>query len=82
MAPLLHGPLDNPHATLVTLFMNAVLETINQDQMVRMAQIQTMPHLLKYIPLKTKPSGPYDPEMIKLAFAGGIVGTFDSAFNQ
>ena len=82
MVPLLHGPLVNPHATLITLFMNAVHETIGQGQMAQMAQMPTMARLREYMPLKTKPFGPYDPQMIKLAFARGRVGTFDSVFNM
>ena len=78
MVPLLHWPLVNPHATLITLFMNAVHETIDQVQIAQ----PTMSLVREYMPLKTKPFGPYDPEMIKLAFARGRLGTFDGVFNK
>ena len=51
MIPLLQPPTENPHATLITLFMNAVAEVSTvQDQIHDMtSNSQTTKRLLKYL---------------------------------
>ncbi|OBT63191.1 hypothetical protein VE03_07739 [Pseudogymnoascus sp. 23342-1-I1] len=86
MVPLLQGPLVNPHATLITLFMNAVDENLTtRDQLSGMS-----PHsperkrLLKYLPTTNMgmTMNPSSPEIIKFLFARNIVVTYDHIFNR
>ncbi|OBT80489.1 hypothetical protein VF21_00845 [Pseudogymnoascus sp. 05NY08] len=86
MMPLLQGPLVNPHATLITLFMNAVDESMtNKDQMACIT-----PHspeakrLLRYLPpidmgMMMNPGGP---DIIRYLCAQDIVATYDHIFNR
>jgi hypothetical protein len=82
MVPLLQGPLVNPHATLVTLFMNAVDENITEkDQMSSIsANSPATKRLVKYLPPKGMPANPYDPEIIKISLARDNVVTYDHIF--
>ncbi len=77
MVPLLQQPQDNPHATLVTLFMNAVDE--NQTDQDRLADISalspTTKRLVKYFPPKKGTTLTIsDPEVIKFSCARDVVG--------
>lgn len=89
MVPLLQGPLINPYATLITLFMNAVDENItDEDRMANMTpHSPTTKRLLKYLPRKgLHPNGMhpnlYSPEAVKFSFAWNSVATFDHIFDQ
>ncbi|KAL2022832.1 hypothetical protein VTK56DRAFT_4363 [Thermocarpiscus australiensis] len=84
MVPLLQDPLANPHATLITLFMNAVDENMtDEDRIADMApHSPTTRRLLKYLPLKGMPTNEFDPELIKFGFARDIVATHDHVFDR
>lgn len=86
MVPLLQGPLINPHATLITLFMNAVDENItDQDRMADMTpHSPTSKRLLKYLPPKRMLANPsmVNPEIIKFSYARDIVATYDHIFDR
>lgn len=84
MAPLLQAPLINPHATLITLFMNVVDENMTrQDQMARMTHGPTTKRLWKYLPPpKGMSLSPNGPEVIKSAFALESVATYDHIFDR
>jgi hypothetical protein len=85
MVPLLQGPLINPHATLITLFMNAVDENMtDQDRIAEMApHSPTTKRLLKYLPLKgVPPTNISDPRVIKISFARDNVATYDHIFDR
>lgn len=84
MVPLLQGPLINPHATLITLFMNAVEETKTDQDRVSGISLHSpaVKRLLKYLPLKGMPTSSYDPELIKFAYARDIVTTYDHIFDR
>jgi hypothetical protein len=84
MVPLLQGPLTNPHATLITLFMNAIDENMtNQDRMTQAKHIPTATRFLKYLPPKGVPfNNPHDPEVIKFSFARDNVATYDHIFDR
>lgn len=85
MAPLLQGPLINPHATLITLFMNAVDENITQkDRIAEMSpHCLTTKRLLKYLPIKgIPPTDVSDPSLIKFSFARDNVATYDHIFDR
>lgn len=85
MVPLLQVPLDNPYATLITLFMNAVMEaTTMQDNFDRIGP--TTKPLVKYLPKL----GPHEvstvstchPEIIKFALGRDVVSTYDHIFDR
>jgi hypothetical protein len=84
MIPLLQGPLVNPHATLITLFMNAVDENItDQDRLSDMTRNSpTTKRLLKYLRPKGVPTNSYDPEIIKMSYARDNVATYDHIFDR
>lgn len=85
MMPLLQDPLINPHATLITLFMNVVDENItDQDRMAdATSHSPTTKRLLKYLPLKgMAPINVSDPRVIKLSFARDNVATYDNIFDR
>lgn len=85
MIPLLQPPLVNPHATLITLFMNAVDQTITmQDQKADMSEKSvTTKRLLKYLPLKGMARfDTNDPQVIKFTYARDNVATFDHIFDR
>ena len=84
MVPLLQGPSINPHATLITLFMNAVDESLTpQDRMADVGKnSRATKRLLKYLPLKGWPTNPYDPQVIKFSYAQEKVATYDHIFDR
>lgn len=84
MVPLLQNPPENPHATLMTLFINAVEETlINQDeQRDLIPDPRTTKRLIEYLPPKGRQPSPYDPELIKFNPGRDLVTTYDHIFNR
>ena len=85
MVPLLQEPLINPHATLITLFMNVVDENITDQERIADAtpHSPTTKRLLKYLPLKGMPPINHsDPRIIKFSFARDNVATYDHIFDQ
>ncbi|KAH8593889.1 hypothetical protein B0O99DRAFT_546517 [Bisporella sp. PMI_857] len=48
LSPLLQSPLQNPHATLITLFINAVKEVVKMGHQID--EISDMEFLTKYLP--------------------------------
>lgn len=84
MVPLLQTPLQNPHATLITLFMNAVDETMtDQDKIRDMTPNSTSTkRLLRYLPPKGRPTSRFDPELIKFNLARDYVTTYDHIFER
>jgi hypothetical protein len=87
MVPLLEDPRTNPHATLITLFMNAVDENLTQqDKMASMTpQSVTTKRLLKYLPRKAGQGAlvnASDPAVIKFSCARDSVDTYDHVFDR
>jgi hypothetical protein len=82
--PMLQTPLANKHATLVTLFMNAVDETITeQDKLSDMTtNSPAMKRLLKYLPPRGTPTTDFAPEIIKFSLARDAVSTYDHIFER
>lgn len=84
MAPLLQPVSENPHATLITLFMNAVDETLTDEDRIR----EMTPHssstkrLLQYFPDKKPAVSKYDPQLIKFALARDIITVYDDIFDR
>ncbi|PYI11901.1 hypothetical protein BO78DRAFT_440822 [Aspergillus sclerotiicarbonarius CBS 121057] len=82
MLPLLQTPLDNPHATLITLFMNAVEDTLTiGDRLEGLASHVTKRRLLRYLP-NGPPTSPHSPEMVKLTAAHPMVTSYDYVFDR
>ncbi|KAK7987452.1 hypothetical protein PG989_007767 [Apiospora arundinis] len=77
-------PRANKHATLLTLFMNAVDETItDQDKLSEMTPNSPVTKLLlKYLPPKRSRTSPYDPEIVKFSLARDIISTYDRFFDR
>ena len=84
MVPLLQETLVNPHATLITLFMNAVDEnTTDQERFANMAPHSLSSNRLrKYLPLKTAPTSEWDPELIKWGYVRDSLGPHDHIFDR
>lgn len=89
MGPLLQAPEHNPHATLVTFFMNAVVEmttaeTEGRDAHARDAhareQIEKVLNLWPF-PI-TPPSSPYDSQAMLMGAAKPIVCDVDKYFDR
>ncbi len=81
MVPLLQTHIENPHATLITLFMNAVAETMT-DQDRKSDSSIAMKRLLQYLPMMALLTSTYDPEVIKLLIAKDIVAPSDHIFGR
>lgn len=84
--PLLQTPLENPHATLITLFMNAVDETLtDQDKLRDMtSNLSTSKRLFEYLSPKggPRPASPYDPLFIKSNLGWDILTAYDHTFDR
>jgi hypothetical protein len=81
MVPLLQWPRVNPHATLITLFMNAVAEyTTTADRVADiMRHSETMKRLLQYLP----PNIEMTPvESIKFYSTRDIVANHEPIFDR
>ncbi|KAM0234889.1 hypothetical protein ACHAPO_006253 [Fusarium lateritium] len=84
MSPLLETPSTNPHATLITLFMNIVDENVSEDEQKDDASVgsPTSKCLLQFLPLTRPRMGKYDPDLIKLVHARDHVRDFDYIFRR
>lgn len=86
MGPLLQTPHENPNATLLMLFMNAVDEEAIQEE--RNADIENrmleMKRVIQYIPFTTMPpSAPdYTIESVLRASSLPLVRDLDMYFNK
>lgn len=85
MIPLLQRPGVNPHATLITLFMNAVDENMtHQDQIASLSpNSPETKRLFKYLP-RTNMGMTMNrsAEIVKFTFARDLVTTYDHIFNR
>lgn len=84
MVPLLQTPVENPHATMITLFMNAVEETKTDEDRFRglTPDSPETKRLFKYLPPKKRAMSRNDPILIKLNVARELVGTYDRIFDR
>lgn len=85
MAPLLKQPSENPHATLVTLFMSAVTRTVNDSDRKRDIgpKGEAWKRLKQYMPALNKalPSISHA-DCEKLNAAIQLVANYDSVFDR
>ncbi|RGP78863.1 set and mynd domain-containing 3 [Fusarium longipes] len=84
MSLLLRAPSVNPHATLITLFMNVVDENMTQrDQMADATpNSPSTKRLLKFLPPRRPPTSSNDPDIIKFSYARDYVRTYDHIFDR
>lgn len=85
MIPLLQGSLTNPHATLITLFMNAVEETmfLDGEEGPRIsAQDQSIKRVLAYVPASLTALTPTNPVIFKVMSARAAVTRHDGTFDR
>lgn len=84
MIPLLQSPRENPHATLITLFMNAVEETMTDEERVQGITPQSVSsrRLLRYLPPKRRPISRYDPELVRMNMARDLVMDYNPTFDR
>ncbi|KAI0410710.1 hypothetical protein F5X98DRAFT_368641 [Xylaria grammica] len=84
LGPFLQAPDINPHATLITSFINAVDENLTQQD--RMANITPnsaeTKTLLKYLHVKRAWASEYDPDLIKFQFGRDAVSRCDYVFDR
>jgi hypothetical protein len=66
--PLLQPPHHNPHATLISLFLNAVMEMVKRTGAEGAIMSQIAPKLLKYLPVTDPVSlmNPSGAEMLRM----------------
>ncbi|KAH7204657.1 hypothetical protein DER44DRAFT_666985 [Fusarium oxysporum] len=84
MAPVLREPSINPHATLITLFMNMVEETLTPaDKMGGMNPTSKLSkRLTKFLPPQCPMRGVHDPYLVKFMYACGHVREFDDILER
>ncbi|KAI6349206.1 hypothetical protein MCOR25_010692 [Pyricularia grisea] len=83
MAPMLQEPAVNPHATLITLFINAVNENMTeQDRMETAISNHLSKILVEYLPPIKPPIGKYDPGLIKFVSARDLVIGYEQYFGR
>jgi hypothetical protein len=84
MVPLLQTPNQNPHATLITLFMNAVEEVMTlEDRLQGLApDSRALRDSRKYLPLNKKPDSRYDPVLMKVQYAQELVARYEHVFER
>ncbi|KAL4749304.1 hypothetical protein BDW72DRAFT_214109 [Aspergillus terricola var. indicus] len=80
MIPLLQPPRENPCATLITLFMNAVEEAMTDED--RKEMTSRSESLLQYLPPKRRPISSYDPELVKVIMALDLVMDYNLVFDR
>ncbi|PHH78981.1 hypothetical protein CDD80_5922 [Ophiocordyceps camponoti-rufipedis] len=81
MVPLLQSPTLNPHATLITLFMNAVEDTLTGPDKVRKMDASVTARLRSYLKGGRLDKAP-TVEIIKTAMAMDIVYSYDDTFDR
>lgn len=80
--PLLQSSHFNPHATLLTLFMNAVDETTTDEDRIRDSRpnSSSTKRLLRYLPPDGRPMSSYDPRIIKFNLGRDLVTDYRHIF--
>ncbi|KAH7164939.1 hypothetical protein DER46DRAFT_684869 [Fusarium sp. MPI-SDFR-AT-0072] len=81
MAPLLRAPSINPHATLITLFVNMVEEHSAHEDKVESLKTSSE-RVFKYLPPQRPIRGDNDPFIIMVAYAHGHVKEYDHIFER
>ncbi|KAF4466645.1 hypothetical protein FALBO_6497 [Fusarium albosuccineum] len=81
LSPLLQQQAQNPHATMLMLFINAVGDTmVASDQFDEVQKAAATAH--KYLPHPQEPPFEYGAEFIRFIVAGRLFRNFDMYFNR
>lgn len=82
--PLLQPSHYNPHATLLTLFMNAVDETLTDEDRMRDAtpDSSATKRLLKYLPPDGRRLSKFDPRIVKFNLGRDLVTDYRPIFTR
>jgi hypothetical protein len=78
---LLESPHDNPHAALVTLFMNAVDEIVDEKEETLSVKTE-ITQLMKYIPPQPAKRSAGDPWMVNVMSARPLVRDVEKFFKR
>ncbi|KAM0286534.1 hypothetical protein ACHAO9_008162 [Fusarium lateritium] len=83
LVPMLREVQVNPHATLVTLFMNTVHELLGRHVQLPNQALDNgaTQRLHRYLPVRPPIRGTYDPQVVKLAAARNSVRYYDDYFD-
>lgn len=84
---MLQGKKDNPHATLITLFMNAIPEMAHpmceNPELAKTMRALEMKRTMKFFkPSPDMTFSEYDPFMLRIGAATSIFRDFDGYFNR
>ncbi|KAF5577993.1 hypothetical protein FPCIR_11794 [Fusarium pseudocircinatum] len=83
MAPLLRSSTANPHATLITRFVDAIQENMTSEDRLGFDKVEEMVTALEgYLPAPPLPTTNWDTVIIKWMFASDLVRTFDHVFDR
>lgn len=83
LSPLLQRPSDNPHATLLMLFMNAAREKLTtQDELVESTRLVPVLALAGFVRPPRTSSEPYGPDFMLFNRATGFYMDFETYFDR
>jgi hypothetical protein len=82
LSPYLQKRIDNSHATMITLFMNAVAEMVHSGPPNRAEAISLSLKVDEYLPVTRPPRSEYDPAAVQRVAAHDLVRDNDKYFNQ
>lgn len=84
MVPLLQSPLQNPHATLITLFLNTVNDNLTAQDKIQSVSMEgrEMKSLFEFLPPNGCPIDGFETGVVKFSFAREIVGRYDHVFDR
>ncbi|CAH0056152.1 unnamed protein product [Clonostachys solani] len=83
LSPLLQRPSDNPHATLLMLFMNAAREKLTtQDELAENTRLVPVLALAGFVRPPRPGSEPYGPDFMLFIRAAGFYMDFETCFDR
>lgn len=80
--PLLQKHSDNSHATIITLFMNAVVEAVQSTPPSRGESISILQRVARYLPPNSPRHFDYDSATIKYVSAHDLLRDNEKYFNR
>ena len=84
LTPLLRSPAENPKATIITLFMNAIDETLTDDDRMRdmTTNSASTKRLMQLIPRRGVSLSEYDPTLMKFIQGRALLTDFEDIFSR
>ncbi len=80
--PMLKRKSENPHATLITLFLNAVMEETNLGEHLHLQMANEMKKAKRYLPATPPPTSESCPEFVRFIEACMYFRDFDIPFGR